>query len=179
MLKKQEVELSKLSIENQSKNADLEQHGRRLFLRVDGIPAVSNESSDGVMNLTKSLFKKAKVSVPEMVLDRAHRIGSIYTDRVSQKKRKSIIVSFTTFRHRTIFYRARKNLKSAKVKIDLTKSRFDLLKRANNHVKEMLAINFCYAVVDCRLRVKFHDEKQEDIFFSTFEELCDIVDSEV
>ena len=43
----------------------------------------------------------------------------------------------------------------------------------------MCAINFCYGNVNCRFRVKFHDEKQEDIFFSTFEELCDIIDSEV
>ena len=131
------------------------------------------------MNLTKSLFKEAKVSVLENVLYRTHRIGPIYTDRVSKKKCKSIIVRFTTFPHRTLFYRARKNLKSAKVKLDLTKSRFDLLKRANNHVKEIRAINFCYADVNCRLRVKFHDEKQEDIFFSTFQELCDIIDCEV
>ena len=96
-----------------------------------------------------------------------------------KKCQSIIIVRFATFRHRTIFYRARKNLKSLKVKLDLTKSRFDLLKRANNNVKEIPDINFCYADVNCRLRVKFHDEKQADIFFSTFEELCDIVDSEV
>ena len=58
-----------------------------------------------------------------------------------------------------------KNLKSAKLKLDLTKSRFGLLKRANNHVNEIRDINFCYADVKCHLRVKFHDEKQEDIFF--------------
>ena len=87
---------------------------------------------------------------------------------------------FTTFRHRTLFYRARKNLKSGfKVKLDLTKSRFNLLKKANNHVKEIPAISFCYADVNCRLRIKFHDAKQEDIFFSTFDELRDIVDSEI
>ena len=164
MPKKQVAELSKLSIEHHSKNEELEQYGRRLCLRVDGIPAVSNESSDDVMNLTKSLFKQANVSVPENVLDRAHRIGPVYNDRVSQKKCKSIIVRFTTSRHRTLFYRARKNIKSAEVKLDSTKSRFDLLKRANNHVKEICAINFFYTDVNCRLRVKFHDEKQEDIF---------------
>ena len=69
---------------------------------------------------------------------------------------------FTTFRLRTLFCRTRKNLKSAKVKLDLAKSRFDLLKRANNH--------FCCADVNFRLRVKFPDEKQE---------LCDIIDCEV
>ena len=65
------------------------------------------------------------------------------------------------------------------MKLDLTKSRFNLLKKANNHVKEIPAVSFGYADVNCRLRVKFHDAKQEDIFFSTFDELCDIVDSEI
>ena len=51
---------------------ELEQYGRCLCLRVDDIPAVSNESRDDVMNLMRSLFKEAKVSVPENVLDRAH-----------------------------------------------------------------------------------------------------------
>ena len=120
------------------------------------------------MNLTKTLFKEAKVSVPENILDCAHRIGPVYTDRGSQKKRKSIIVRFTTFCQRILFYRVRKNLKSAKVKLDLTKSRFDLLKEANNIVNEIRAINFWFANVNCRLRVKFHAEKQDDIFSRRF-----------
>ena len=65
------------------------------------------------------------------------------------------------------------------MKLDLTKSRFNLLKKANDHVKEIPAISFCYADVNCRLRVKFHDAKQKDIFFSTFDELRDIVDSDI
>ena len=40
-------------------------------------------------------------------------------------------------------------------------------------------LRFCYADVNCHLRVKFHDAKQEDIFSSTFDELDDIVDSEI
>ena len=73
-----------------------------------------------------------------------------------------------------------KNLKSGfKVKFDLTKSRFNLLKKANNHVKEIPAINFCYADVNCHLLVKFHDAKQKDIFFSTFDNIPDIGDSEM
>ena len=146
----------------------------------DGVPTVQTESSDDVLEFTKSLFKEAKVAVSDNVLDRAHRIMPSYTDRITSKICKSIIVRFTTFSNRTLFYRARKNLKSGfKVKLDLTKSRFNLLKKANNHVKEIPAISFCYADVNCRLRVKFHDAKQDDIFFSTFDELCDIVDSEI
>ena len=60
---------------------ELEQYGRCLCLRVDDIPAVSNESRDDVMNLMRSLFKEAKVSVPENVLDRAYWIGPIYNDK--------------------------------------------------------------------------------------------------
>ena len=66
-----------------------------------------------------------------------------------------------------------------KVKLDLTKSRFNLLKKANDHVKEIPTKSFCYADVNCRLRVKLHDAKLEDVFFRTFDELRDIVDSEI
>ena len=55
-------------------------------MRVDGIPTKNNESNDDAINLTKSFFKEAKVSFPENVLDRVHRIRPIYTDRVSQKE---------------------------------------------------------------------------------------------
>ena len=169
-----------MNVNNQSRNEELEQYGRRLCLRIDGVPTVKDESSDDVLEFTKSLFKEAKVSVPDNVLDCAHRIGPSYTDRITSKKCKSIIVRFTTFRHRTLFYRARKNLKSGfKVKLDLIKSGFNLLKKANDHVKEIPALRFCYADDNCRLQVKFHDAKQEDIFFSTFDELRDIADSEI
>ena len=65
------------------------------------------------------------------------------------------------------------------MKFDLAKSRLNLLKKANNHVKEIPAINFCYADVNCCLLVKFHAAEQEDIFFSTFDKLRDIRDSEI
>ena len=131
------------------------------------------------LNLQNVYLKKQKLQF-QTLLDRTHRAGPSYTDRITSKKWKSIIVRFTTFRRKILFYRARKNLKSGfKVKLDLAKSRFNLLKKANNHVKEIPAISFCYADVNCRLRIKFHDAKQEDIFFSTFDELRDIVDSEI
>ena len=64
-------------------------------------------------------------------------------------------------------------------KLDLTKSRYDLLKTVNDHVKEVPFIKFCYTVVNCRLKVKFNDENQKDILFSSFEDLRDIVDMEI
>ena len=63
-----------------------------------------------------------------------------------------------------------------RAKFDLTKSRYDLLKRANDHVKEVPSIKFCYADVNYRLKVKFNDENQKDIFFSFFDDLQDVLD---
>ena len=142
------TELRESNINNQSSNEELEQYGRLLCLRISGVPTVKNESSNGVLEFIKSLFKEAKVSVPDNILDRSHRIGPSYTVRITSKKCKSIIVRFTAFRHRTLFYRARKNVASGfKVKLDLTKCRFNLLKKANYHVKEIPAIRFIQMLI--------------------------------
>ena len=97
MLKKQVAELREQNANNQSRNEELEQYGRRLCLRIDGVPTVKHESSDDVLEFTKSLFQEANVAVPDTVLDCAHRIGPSYTDRITSKKCKSIIVRFTNF----------------------------------------------------------------------------------
>ena len=81
-----------------------------------------------------------------------------------------------------MFCRAKNKLKrGVRIKLDLTKSRYDLLKRANGHVKELQlpSIKFCCANVNCRLKVRFNDENQKDIFFSFFDDLRDIVDMEI
>ena len=119
---------------------------------IDGVPTVKDETSNDVLDFTKSLFKEAKVAAPDNVLDRAHRIGPSYKDRITNKKCKSIILRFITFRHRTLLYKSRKKLKRGfKVKFDLTKSRFNLLKKANDHIKEIPAISFYYPVVNFSL----------------------------
>ena len=80
------IELRELNINNQSRNEELEQYGWHLCLPIDGVPTVKDESSDDVLEFTKSLFKEAKVAVPDNVLDRTHRIGPSYTDRITNKK---------------------------------------------------------------------------------------------
>ena len=56
MLKRQVAELRELNTNNQSRNEELEQYGRRLCLRIDSVPAVKYESSDDLLEFTKSLF---------------------------------------------------------------------------------------------------------------------------
>ena len=89
---------------------DLEQYGRRLYARIDGVHEVPNESNEQVFKFIAGKIKETGEDIPTVVIDRAHRIGKSYNDRSSNKKCKSIIVRFTTFRHRTMFYRSRRNL---------------------------------------------------------------------
>ena len=49
MLKKQVPELRELNINNQSRNKELEQYGRRLCLRIDSVFTVKDESSNDVL----------------------------------------------------------------------------------------------------------------------------------
>ena len=81
------VELREWNINNQSRNEELEQYGRRLCLHIDVVLTIKDESSDDILEFTKSLFKAAKVAVPDNVLDRAHRIGprKPITDRITNK----------------------------------------------------------------------------------------------
>ena len=67
----------------------------------------------------------------------------------------SIIIRFSTFRHRTMFYRAKNKFKrGVRIKLIIIKSRYDLLKRANDHVKEVPSIKFFCANINSRLKEK-------------------------
>ena len=91
-----------------------------------------------------------------------------------------MIIRFTTFLHRNMFYRTRNKLKrDVRIKLDLTKSRYHLLKRTNDHVKEVPSMKFWYADINCHLKVKFNDENQEGVFLSSLNDLRDIVDMEI
>ena len=140
------------------------------------VPTKINESSDFLLYSTKSLFNEAKLDILEIVTECAHRTGSRYLDTSSSNNFQSVIICFTTFRYRNMFYRAKNKLKrGVRIKFDLTKSRYDLLKRADNNVKEIASIKFCYADINCHLKVIFTDKNQKDIFFSSSDDLGDII----
>ena len=141
------------------KASNLEQYNRRLCLRINGIPLprINNESesADECLNKGKDVFKESGVAIPDEVIDRAHRIGKVQKSR--GKKSQQMIVNFTTWRHRTMVYRARKNAKKVKIHLDLTKSTLDLSIRANERLKGNDE-NFAFADVTCRLCLKVDGE---------------------
>ena len=88
----------------------IEQYQRRLCLRISGIEVPSlgqNETDQDCLDKIKDVCADLAVEIPCDVIDRAHRIGK--TTSHNGKKCRQMIVRFTTWRHRAIVYRARKN----------------------------------------------------------------------
>ena len=115
------------------------------------------------------MVNEAGVDIPNSNIDRAHRIGS------KKDKKQAIIVKFTTFRHCTLLFRARRKLKDgAKLHVDLSKKRFKFLLDAQKYVENVGEVQFVYADVNCNLKVKFRNN--EETFFTSMQEFGDILD---
>ena len=64
---------------------------RRLCLRIDIVPQQSNEKAEDAFKFVKSLIEEVPdLEIPEVLIDRAHRIGLDYTDK---KRRKCVSLS--------------------------------------------------------------------------------------
>ena len=81
----------------------LEQYGRWLCIRINGVMMAENETSNNVFQNAKSIIEESSSEISDVAIDRAHRLGKAYTDKTSGVRCKSIIVWFTTFRHRFMF----------------------------------------------------------------------------
>ena len=138
-----------------------EQYSRRLCLRIKNLKKQENESSKKVLEEIKCLFSGASINIPDACIDRAHRVS---------KTDDTVIVTFATFRHRTMFYRKRKELKNGvKVHLDLTKARLDLLIKADKYVKNLSNVDFVYADINCRLKIHFSNNNES--FFDSMDDL--------
>ena len=151
-----------------------EQYSRRLCLRIDGIdPAIGgdHETAEQCLNKVKKVFEELDVEVPDAAIDRAHRVGA--KKMVNGRSSQQMIVRFTTWRHRSEVYRARKRSKKVKIHLDLTKRRLDLLILANSIMKAHPRGNgYAFADINCRLRVKIGEKYK---FFDSEDELKHIL----
>ena len=151
------------------KNEKLEQYGRRLCLRIEGVPSVENESSDDVLGKVKSLITESGCEIPVVIIDRVHRIGKGDKDKTRNVPFKSIIVRFSTFQYRTLFYRNRNKLKNAKVRLDLTKKRYKIFTDAIDFVKAYKNVDYVMVDINCRLKVFFKNGRSN--FFGNISDL--------
>ena len=129
------------------------------------MPRKEKERSDEVLEQVRNLFEEAEVTIPDAVLDRAHHVS---------KSNYDVIVRFTAFHQRTLFYRKRKNLKGKSVHLYLTKPQLKLLSDAKNLISSRSGIDFCYADTNCRCKVRYSDGKE--LFFESISDLEDILD---
>ena len=130
-----------------------ERYSSCLCLRNDGIELPTNHSSESGMEIlvkVKNIFDELDADIPVAAIYCTHRIGRKTMD-ANEKHKQHVIVRFTTWKHRTAVYRARKKIKSVKFRLDLTKPRLNLLTSANNFLKNYK--NF-YAFADINLRMR-------------------------
>ena len=103
----------------------------------------------------KSLITDSGSEITDVVIKRAHRIGKGYKEKTRNVPCKSIIVRFSTFRHRTFFYRNRNKLKNAKVRSDLTKNRCKIFTDAIDFVKAYRNVDYVMVDINCRVKIFF------------------------
>ena len=83
----------------QSENEELQRYGRRRSIRAEGVPTTDNETLKEVLKKVQSLINEAESDIPDVAIDRAHRIGNGFKIRNTNIFCKIRIVRFTTFRH--------------------------------------------------------------------------------
>ena len=131
-------------------NDNAEQYERLLCLRIDCVdlpPPGQKESADELLQKF-NVFVELGVKILDDVVDRAHRIGKI-TNYKGKQSRK-MIAKLTTWRHRTVIFRARKNNQKCKVRLDLTARRREILQDASKSLNSNME-SFAFADVNCRL----------------------------
>ena len=153
---------------------DLEQYGRRLCVRVEDIPAASDETAEKVLEKVENILKDACPSLSDNVIDRAHRIWSNYKCFKTNNTCRSLIVRFNSFEHRTSFYRNRNKLKGVRIRLDLTKKRYNVLRRARSIADENQDVNYVFVDISCQLKVVFKDGTSD--FFKGISDLNELIE---
>ena len=146
------------------KTDDLEQYGRRLCIRIDGVEVNEDETAEECTGKVLNMLQKSDVEVSNKDIDRAHRIGSKRTVSADGKKVQQIIVKFLTWQKRNVVYRSRKVVKEKfgySVRLDLTKKKLDLLRRARELIEDRPEVDFVFTDINCKLVLKMANDNME------------------
>ena len=164
---------------------DNEQYSRRSCLRVHGLE-FNSDNDEGVMKKVEKCCKDMDVEFNENEIDRAHYIGKPYVDKVKNKKVRSLIIKFKSWRSRSAFYKSRprnhlerqkKPGSSFNVSLDLTKRRYDLLMKAKGLIINNPSVAYVFCDINCSLVMKFNNNTYR--YFNSESELAKLLDSEL
>ena len=81
-----------------SKCNDSEKYSHRSCLQIHRIKSNSNEENKDVIEKIKECYDVLELSFNEKVIDCAHRVSKKYTENISKKSVKSIIVKFKSWK---------------------------------------------------------------------------------
>ena len=137
-----------------------EQYSRRLYLRIKNMNKQENESSDKTLEEIKCLFSEASINIPDACIDRAHRVS---------KTDDTVIVRFTTFRHRICFTWKGRNWKMEWKFISTSKSQIRPTDQTSKYVKNLSNVDFVYTDINCRLKIQFSNNNKS--FFDSMDDL--------
>ena len=149
----------------------LEQYGRRQSVRIEGVAIDEmKDKADPVIEIIQSCFNEMGLKFPSSVIDRAHRIGPIYKN-YENIKCQTVLLKFTSFNSRTQFYKKRKALSNKRVRLDLTKRNYNILKDSISLInQEENPTTYIFADINCRLKVVDTNNGNES-FVNSFEEV--------
>ncbi len=131
-----------------------EQYTRRQSLRINGVKREKGETASDCLNTVRKIIRDEGLDIPDNVIDRAHRVG------VGKKgKHSGIICKFTTWRHRTMLYRARVNVTKTsgyKISLDITKKNIELMDALRAAIKSNNAetVDYVFCDVNCQPMIK-------------------------
>ena len=88
LLQQQITAMAQQNKETQQRYDGLEQYGHRLYLRIDSVAKQDNKKAEDFFKFVKGLVEEVPdLEIPEILIDRAHRIGPDHTD----KKRRECV----------------------------------------------------------------------------------------
>ena len=158
--------IDKLLTHIKNKTDENEQYSRRSCLRINGVEVVNNEN---ISSTLKNCYENAGIEYNPNEIDRVHRIGNRYKDKHNNKLCQSIIVKFKSWESRCMFYNNRPKGFTNGVKrssplpftcnVDLTKSRFNLMKDMRGLTAHYPDIKFVYADINCNLAIRFKNDE--------------------
>ena len=118
---------------------DLQQYGRRLNVRIEGIEYVRGESEDELYEKVKENLSEVDVKIKKRDVIRFHRSAAPKRNNYDGRLCAQVIVKFARWEHRRAAHFANKKAcegrKSFRVHHDLTKRRYNLLSQAREALK--------------------------------------------
>ena len=154
---------------------DLQQHGRKPNLRIEGIAYRANETNAELQQKVVTALNNMQADIDDLDINRLHRSSKPRKDRDTGVLVAQTIVNFRSWGARQRAYKAKFYSKEHRMQehivVDLTKRRLDLLNKARTDLGKKHPYAHAFADQECRLAIKIRtlDEK---IFFNTEDELA-------